>query len=157
MRPSQSFLDVTAIAEKHVSPSVDEEGDALLLGCLANGSDTLCLPIGAIEPFSLDHSVLEINPDDAKLEKLSDVRSQLLIIVTVAAFEIHRDRHIDICGDPSDDVFGERKRKIFAIFISLRGRHCPTAGCDSFRPSIDDRFRTAGVPGVVENHWLAFD
>src|ERR1700723_3833763 len=157
MRPSQSFLDVTAIAEKHVSPSVDEEGDAFLLGCLADGSDTPCLPVDAIEPCPLDHSILEINPDDAKLKKLGDVRSQLLIIVTVAALEIHRDRHTDICGDPSHDVFGERKRKIFAIFISLRRRYCPTAGFDSFRPSIDDRFRAAGVPGVVENHWRAFD
>jgi hypothetical protein len=136
MRPSQSFLDVIAIAEKHVSPSVDEEGDSFLLGCLADGSDTLCLPIGAIEPFSLDHSVLEINPDDAKLEKLGDVRSQLLIIVTVAAFEIHRDRHIDICGDRSDDMFGERKRKIFAVLISLRRRYCPTASCDSYAPEL---------------------
>ena len=53
-----------------------------------------------MRPVPFDHSVLEIDPDDAELKKLGNVRGELLIIVAVPAFEIHGDRHLTVVAIP---------------------------------------------------------
>src|SRR5712671_7603010 len=124
---------------------------------MANRCNPFRLSINVVEPFPLDHAVLEIDPDDSKIEKLGDVRAELAIIVAISALEVHGHRHVNRRRDPFNDLLSKRKRKVLAILIPLRSGDRPTAGRDRLRTGIDDRFRTACIPRVVKYYWRPFD
>src|SRR5258705_10810983 len=124
---------------------------------MSDRRNSLRLPINVVEPFPLDHAVLESGSDDSKIEKLGNVRAQLAIIVAISAFEVHGHRHVNCRRDPFDDLLGKRKWKVLAVLISLRTGDRPTAGRDRRRAGIDDRFRTACIPRVVKYQWRPFD
>src|SRR5258707_15468742 len=124
---------------------------------MANRCNPFRLSINVVEPFPLDHAVLEIDPDDSKIEKLGDVRAELAIIVAISALEVHGHRHVNRRRDPFNDLLGKRQRKVLAILISVRSGDRPTAGRDRLRTGLDDRFRTACIPRVVKYHGRPFD
>jgi hypothetical protein len=68
------------VTEEHIGPRVDEERNTLVFRGGPNGGDALRLPFDAVEPFSLDDPVFEIDPDDAELKKPGDVRREFTVI-----------------------------------------------------------------------------
>src|SRR6202040_650068 len=70
---SDSLRWVIAMFKEHVGPRVDEDLDALMLGCLADSGNPARLPGDIVETHALDDPVLEIDTNHARVEKARDV------------------------------------------------------------------------------------
>src|SRR5262249_31288051 len=148
---------IAFLTQEQVCPRVEKEIAALFACRSTNGCDPACLPVHWIEPGALDDAVFEIDPDHAEFEKARDVFGQRTIVVAVSAFEVDRHRRIDRAGDPRDDLLDEHDRDGFTVPVTLRLCDSPTAGRNCLCARVQNRFRGASVPRVVQQQRRPFD
>jgi len=67
------------VLEKNVRTRINEQRDILLVCRLTKRCDTLRLPGDSVEALSVDNSVLEVHPDNAKVERPSIYGTYLLM------------------------------------------------------------------------------
>src|SRR5262249_7855197 len=147
---SGSLRWVITMFKEQVGPRVDEELDALMLGCFADSGNPARLPVDIVETRALDDPVLEIDTNHARVEKARDVAGQFAVVLAVATFEVHADGHVDRRCDTPDDLFGELDRDGLAIAITLGLRDRPTARRNRLGARSENRFGAAGIPCIVE-------
>jgi hypothetical protein len=108
------------------------------------------LSVDAIKPGAFDDPILEVDANDAQVDKTRNVVRNLAVVCAIAALEVHGDRGIDARRDAPDDLLDEFDRDCFAVLVALRRSDRPTAGRDRFRAGLQNRSRATRVPRVVE-------
>src|SRR3982074_2610091 len=89
-----------AVLEKNVRTRINEQRDILLGRRLTKRCDTLRLPGDSVEALSVDNSVLEVHPDNAKVENPSDVSRKPCRCFAVSTFAVYRYRQLGCATTP---------------------------------------------------------
>ena len=145
------------LTQKQICPRIDKEVDAFHPRSFTNGCDPPGVLVDWIEPGALNDAVFEIDPDDAEFKEAGRIFGQRTIVVAVAPFEVDGHRCFDRAYDARNDLLDECDRNGFAVPVTLRLRDSPAAGRNGLCARVQDRFRGAGVPRIVQQQRRAFD